>query len=165
MRNYPSDTLITKVKSLIFRFSIYQIILSISHVNIREPQLDDDVKQQLSELQEKGIDINNLIRQMLSKRESELEERKEKAGEQAKPANSRYISVTVRKILHEEYGDKCSITGCKRPSAQIHHTQRFALSAVHDPHYLAPMCAEHHKIAHSIDVKFQSARQMAVRGG
>ena len=80
MRNYPSDTLITKVKSLIFRFSIYQIILSISHVNIREPQLDDDVKQQLADLQGKGIDINKLLREILAKREEELEEEIEKLG-------------------------------------------------------------------------------------
>jgi hypothetical protein len=127
------------------------------HVNTIEPRFDDDVKQQLAELQEKGIDINHLIRQMLAKREEDFEKRKNNAAEDAKPANSRYISVTVRKILHEEYGDKCSIRGCGKPASRIHHSQRFALAGLHDPRYMAPMCAEHHQIAHSIDLKFHVA--------
>jgi len=80
---------------------------------------------------------------MLAKRESGLGEKIEKSGEEAKPASSRYISVTVRKILHEEYGDRCSIRGCGKPSSQIHHAQRFALAGRHDPRYMAPPAWSH----------------------
>lgn len=74
-------------------------------------------------------------------------------------STSRYIPVRIQKILKAEYGAKCSIHTCKKPSKQIHHTQRFSLSQNHDAKYLAPLCAEHHIIAHSIDVKFYRARQ------
>jgi len=149
------------------------------HVNIKEPRLDNDIKQQLYDLQEKGIDINFLLREMLEKREAgiaaaknavgeeELKKLAERAAERAAgeeatwsmgesevaapKSPSRYISVRVRKILNEEYGDKCSMSGCGRIARQIHHTQRFALAGTHDPRYMAPMCEEHHKIAHSID--------------
>jgi len=131
------------------------------HVNTKEPRLDDDVKLQLADLQEKGIDINELLRGMLAKREVELAEKKELAGAEAKPTNSRYISVTVRKILKEAYGSKCSISGCMRGAEQIHHAQRFALAGAHDPRYMAPLCKEHHQIAHSIDLKVHGVRARA----
>ena len=57
--------------------------------------------------------------------------------------------------MKEEFGDKCSMSGCMRLARQIHHTQRFALAGVHDPRYMAPMCEEHHRIAHGIDMKTQ----------
>ena len=134
--------------------------------HIKEPRLDGDVKQQLNDLQEKGIDINFLIREMLEKREAGISAEKNALGEEERAkadellmatagggskGPSRYVSVKVRKILRQEYGDKCSINGCRRPARQIHHTQRFALAGLHDPRYMALMCEEHHKIAHSID--------------
>ncbi len=134
-------------------------------MNTKEPQLDDDVKFQLLQLQEKGIDINELIREMLEKREEGIAIAKDESSREAKPTSSRYIPVQVKRILHEEYGSKCSIPGCRRPSAQLHHTQRFALAGVHNPRYMAPMCEEHHKIAQSIDVKVQSARVCALNSG
>ncbi len=39
--------------------------------------------------------------------------------------------------------------------AEIHHTQRFSLASTHDPHYLAPLCKEHHQLAHAVDLKVQ----------
>lgn len=64
---------------------------------------------------------------------------------------SRYIPVAVRRVLNEEYGTKCSIPHCTRRAHDLHHTRRFALSAVHDPRYIAPLCEEHHKLAHQVD--------------
>jgi hypothetical protein len=118
---------------------------------------------------EMGIDINDMLRKMLEARKAGIssekiavaeeeiakaETREECGGnnEELKP-QSRYISVKVRKILKQEYGDKCSIPYCNKPAKQIHHTQRYALAGVHDPRYMAPMCENHHKIAHSIDLK------------
>ena len=148
--------------------------------------IDANLVEKIYVLQEKGIDINEMIRKMLEKREAGISAEKNEVGEEevvrvgkkreragisdqsveaadgevskksgktGKP--SRYISVKVRKILKQEHGDKCSMPYCEKPAKQIHHTQRFALAGTHDPRYMAPMCEEHHKIAHSIDQETQ----------
>lgn len=124
-------------------------------------RLSEEVKTKLLELQAKGIDINGLILEMLDARENKIEEEKEKiAGEiQENPgAVKRYIPARIRKILKQEHGERCSISTCKKPAKEIHHTQRFSLGKNHDPRYLAPLCHEHHVIAHSIDLKYRTAR-------
>jgi len=143
-------------------------------------KIDAELVEKIYDLQEKGIDINEMLRKMLATREAgiataknkianEILEKKEddaatiggdkSAADASGGGNpktpSRYISVRVRKILKEEYGEKCSIPGCNKPATQIHHTQRFALAGAHDPRYMAPMCEGHHKIAHSIDLQTQ----------
>jgi hypothetical protein len=124
-------------------------------------QLSEDVKQKLLDLQKKGIDVNNLILRMLKKRELEIAiEKEEMAAEEIERKSSRYIPIKIRKLLNSEHGTKCSIPTCNKPSSQIHHTQRFALAGMHDPRFLAPLCENHHKIAHVIDVKM---REYAVR--
>ena len=140
------------------------------HVHTQMPQLDDDVKTRLNELQNKGIDINELLRKFLDAREEEIEnekqelsekelERAEKArAERIKP--TRYIAVKIRNIIQKEHGEKCSISGCNKQTAEIHHTQRFALSKNHDPRFLAPLCVEHHKIAHTIDLAYHEVRRL-----
>lgn len=122
--------------------------------------LDREVAKELLELREKGIDINELIEQALRRREEEIEEKKEAIGEKCEKTNSRYIPKATRDILKKEYGTKCSIQGCEKPWTETHHTQRFAMSKTHDPRYLAPVCEEHHDIAHSIDVKVQEKRKV-----
>ena len=121
-------------------------------------QLDADVEQELLILQNKGININQLLRGFLEKRKQELAQEKEELVAQTKPSKSSYISVKIRKHLTKEYGTKCTIEHCKKPSTTIHHTQRHALSQNHDPRYLAPLCANHHTIAHSIDIKYHQKR-------
>jgi hypothetical protein len=146
-------------------------------------QLSPEVGQKLLELQNKGIDINKLILEFLEKRDLEIAQEKERIAAEIReknqngddgvhnpenqtqattslnpnaqsPApNHRYIPAKIKKILQKEHGTKCSITTCNKPSKEIHHTQRFALGKNHDPHYLAPLCAQHHQIAHSIDLK------------
>lgn len=116
-------------------------------------RLDPELAQRLFELQQKGIDINKLLGEFLDKRELEIAQEKEELSEIS--ANSRYIPVKIRRVLRKEHGSKCSIKTCHKPAVNIHHTQRFGLSNSHDPHYLAPLCKEHHIIAHSLDIKFQ----------
>lgn len=137
-------------------------------------RIDAELVEKIYELQAKGIDINDMIRKMLENREAGIATAKNAEGEKALAngvegkiqvagedvrtkdggrMRSRYISVKVRKILREDHGDKCSMPACRKPARQIHHTQRFALAGVHDPRYMAPLCVEHHKIAHSIDQK------------
>jgi hypothetical protein len=121
-----------------------------------ELQLAPEVHKKLFELQQKGIDINALLLEFLEKREFEIAQKKEELSARA---TSRYIPVEIKKLLKQEYGEKCSIKTCRRPAEQIHHSQRYALSKTHDPHYLAPLCHNHHVIAHSIDLKYHQERE------
>lgn len=121
--------------------------------------LSDEVTARLLQLQEKGIDINQELLQFLNRREQEIEQEKEEISKNLQEAKSRYIPAKTREIIKKEFGEKCSITTCKKPAEHLHHTQTFALSSRHDPHYLAPLCKNHHTIAHAINVKVQDRRQ------
>ncbi|MBU0667540.1 hypothetical protein KJ835_00300 [Patescibacteria group bacterium] len=72
---------------------------------------------------------------------------------------SRYIPAAIRRQLRKEHGTMCSIRTCQKQATTIHHTQRFALSQNHDPKFLAPLCREHHAIAHTIDGKYLEKRR------
>lgn len=119
-------------------------------VHVHKFELTDAVVQKLNRLQEQGHDVNAILLEFLEAREEKIEQ--EKDGLRG-PAKSRTIPVKVRRVLREEFGQKCSIATCQKPSVEIHHTQRFSLSRSHDPHYLAPLCHEHHQLAHAVDVK------------
>lgn len=117
--------------------------------------LSDEVKFKLMELKKKGLDINEILLELLQKREEEIAEEKEYLAEKEQPKKpSKYINVRIKKVLKKEYGTRCSIPGCNKPFRAIHHTQRFGLTETHDPRFLAPLCDEHHKIAHCMDVKY-----------
>lgn len=123
---------------------------------LAELHLEPDVLEELLVLQGKGIDINQLLREFLEWRKLEIAREKEELS--TIPAKSRYIPVKIRRHLEKEYGKLCSINGCQKLSTTIHHTQRFALAGTHNPKYLAPLCYEHHMIAHAIDTKIQFKR-------
>lgn len=143
-------------------------------------KLPAELKERLHQIADKGIDIGVLLTELLDRREREIEERKvelaeleeKKAGliaekthdgeKRKKKRVSRYISVAIRKVLKEEFGSKCAISGCGKDARQIHHSQRFALSPSHDPRLLVPLCEDHHEIAHSIDARYRLRRQEAV---
>jgi hypothetical protein len=119
-------------------------------------QLDESVKKRLEELQLKGLNVNALLTEFLDGREAELEAKKAALAE---VGGSRYLPVAVRKVLREEHGTKCSIPGCSRAAQEIHHTRRFSLSKSHDPHFLAPLCREHHQLAHYADQGYRELRK------
>jgi hypothetical protein len=123
-------------------------------------ELDADVEEELLELQGKGIYVNGLLREFLEKRKRELAEEKSVLAAEVgvARAGSRYIPARIRRHLQKEHGKVCSINGCRKPTREIHHMQRFALGRNHDPRYLAPLCKEHHQIAHAIDVQVQVRR-------
>ena len=106
--------------------------------------------------------MNELILETLQKRELEIAQEKEKISTQLPQTTSRYIPVQIKKIINKEHGTKCSIKTCQKSAEHLHHTQRFALARVHDPRYLAPLCRNHHVIAHSIDLEFQRKRLAAI---
>ncbi|MBI4231667.1 hypothetical protein HY605_00420 [Candidatus Peregrinibacteria bacterium] len=128
-------------------------------------KLDEDNENSLIEMQEKGIDINEFLRKVLKERKEEIERKKaEIAEEQSERGKAhtakkyapqtRYMQVKVKKLIKEEHGTKCSYPTCTRAAKTLHHTQRFALANMHDPHFIAPLCREHHEIAHKIDLKY-----------
>jgi len=121
--------------------------------------LDEDVQRDLANLQEKGIDVNELIRSALKNRKQEIEQEKQTITEELKPTRSRYIPKKVNDVLKKEHGDKCSMDTCSRKSEVRHHTQRFSLARTHDPRFIAPLCKEHHTIAHGIDRNYRTARK------
>ncbi len=124
--------------------------------------LAKDIEEELEELHNRGIDVNDELRLFLTQRREHIDNEKVRLGELADEQLSvpgRYISVAIRNILKEEYGNKCSINGCNKPSNDIHHLQRFGYVRRHDPRLMAPLCREHHQIAHSIDVKVQEIKK------
>lgn len=138
-------------------------------LNLLKLKLTPENLEKLLELQEKGININALIEATLQNRDQEIRQEKEglaaqiytkKNVEQGK--SSRYVPLKIKRIIEQEHGNKCSMPSCSKPAQNLHHTQRFALAKNHDPHYLAPLCKEHHQIAHTIDQKFHTLRQAKV---
>lgn len=125
-------------------------------------ELNNKVLEKLHELKTKGFDVNELLLEFLKRREEEIAHEKEIIRETLTETHSRYIPIPVKRVIQKEYGTKCSIRTCHRLAEHLHHTQTFALSKRHDPHYLAPLCKEHHIIAHSINLKVQEKREQAV---
>ncbi len=119
---------------------------------------DEKVQKRLKELKEKGIDVNEALLEFLHQREEKIAQAKDQIAEELPESSSRYIPARVKNILKKEYGQKCAKNGCYKPSADVHHTSRFGLNPSHDPNFMAPLCKEHHQIAHSIDVKYQEMR-------
>ncbi len=117
-----------------------------NNTEMPEVKLDADVRERLNDLQNKGIDINELIREALDKRDQEIAEAYVET-----PAKSRYVPAPVKRAIKKEHGTKCSIPECCREAENLHHTRRFALSKSHNPAYIAPLCQAHHEIAHKID--------------
>jgi hypothetical protein len=126
-------------------------------------QLSDEVTTKLLELHNKGLDLNELLMEFLEKREQALEEEKTAVAAELTQTQSRYIPVAVRRVIEKEYGDKCSMPSCGRPSVDLHHTQRFSLVQRHDPRFIAPLCKSHHTLAHAVDGRVHEKRTEALR--
>lgn len=132
---------------------------------LSELKLEDDVRAQLLELQNKGININAELREFLQQRKENLEKEKEQlaklADERALAGEGgRAVPAKTERLLEKEFGVKCAQPGCTKKSVEIHHATRYAMSKSHNPYYLAPLCKEHHQIAHSIDVTVVKTRHL-----
>lgn len=137
--------------------------LHVQPAEASELGLSPEVTKKLRELKLKGIDISALLMEFLQEREQEIVREKDRLAQESEQAAreriliehkqpSRHIPIEIQHLLKQEFGEKCSVPSCMRESQTIHHTQRFALSQNHNPYFLAPLCEEHHAIAHSIDV-------------
>lgn len=127
-----------------------------------------EIKQKLFELQHKGIDLNQLLGEFLGQRDRKIEQEKQKIVEEdqlrAREGNGggRYIRARTQNVLKQEFGTKCAIPHCPKLFSLLHHTDRFSLSGANNPYYLAPLCKDHHTLAHSVDRKFHQKRQEAL---
>lgn len=141
-------------------------------------QLSSDVEQKLLELQQKGININQLLLEFLQKRQEEIAQKKEdirkkimqkeveraltsRSAEEihdylfARPKPRPQIPALVKKIITTEYGTKCAVPNCQKQAENIHHTLPYSIGKTHDPRFLVPLCKAHHELAHSVDMNYQ----------
>jgi hypothetical protein len=116
--------------------------------------LPDEVVDELNRLNEQGQDMGKILSEFFDWRKQKIEQEKQEISAEVKPTDSRYIQKKVRDILEQEHGKKCSAPGCKKPAKETHHTLPFALAHIHDPAFLAPLCREHHQIAHLANLKY-----------
>jgi hypothetical protein len=119
--------------------------------------ISDELTDKLNFLHAQGKDINVLLKEFLNQKDEEIEKKEEELSTRAReethlPSRS-HLNKPTRDFLNEKYGKKCAYHGCNRPAEEIHHKIRFGLQANNDPAYLVPLCREHHKIAHAIDLK------------
>ncbi|MCX6733189.1 MAG: hypothetical protein NTX63_00035 [Candidatus Peregrinibacteria bacterium] len=124
--------------------------------------LAEDVEGELQRLHHKGIDVNGELRLYLIQRKECIDNEKMRLGvlaNERKSVSGRYIPIDIKNILKKEYGKICSIDACNKPSNDIHHLQRFGYVRQHNPQFMAPLCREHHQIAHSIDVRVQEVKK------
>jgi len=143
--------------------------------------LSPEVKAKPKDLIDKNIDTNGLLMDFFVERERKIEDRKEaiakelnnqnskaltgamngqklgdiNCGVMAKRPLSRHILAKVRRLLGEEFGDKCAVEGCNAKSVNIHHVLGFAMTKSHDPIHLKPLCRAHHEIEHKDDTRYQ----------
>ncbi len=122
-------------------------------------ELSKELMEKLTELAEKGLDPNEILMELLERREVEIQEEKEEIAAEVQVTTSRYVPVKVRRVLKREYGDKCSISTCKKPAEHIHHKVPFSLEKKHDPRFLAPLCKAHHTLAHGVNLKARNIRE------
>ena len=119
--------------------------------------LSDEVTDKLNFFHAQGKDLNKLLKEFLNQKDQETEQKEQElsknAREETHSPSRTYYKKVIRDFLNEKYGTKCAIHGCSKPAEEIHHKIRFGLQANNDPAYLVPLCKEHHKIAHAIDLK------------
>lgn len=135
-------------------------------------QLDEDVEKELLALQDKGIDINSMLRQFLADRQAKIEQSKVAIGERLRRESEgraiigvpgkRYVPVEVRRMVEAEYGTRCAMEGCGRAAEILHHEKGFAEDDCHDPRFLKPLCRVHHELAHAENQVVQKFRRVAV---
>ncbi|MFA5855407.1 MAG: HNH endonuclease signature motif containing protein [Candidatus Gracilibacteria bacterium] len=120
-------------------------------------ELPDEVIAELNRLHKIDKDVGKLLQEFFDQKNKEIEQKEQelstRAREETHLPSRNYYKKAIRDFLHEKYGTKCAIHGCTKPAEEIHHKIRFGLQANNDPAYLVPLCAEHHKIAHSIDIQ------------
>jgi len=63
-------------------------------------------------------------------------------------SKSAYIPAAIKQYVIQKYHGFCAFPGCCKEFDELHHTYRFALTGVHDPDQIVPLCRAHHNLAH-----------------
>lgn len=131
--------------------------------SIQTLHLAPDVEAELVQMQEKGLDVNEILRQFLRERKMKIDQTKrELAIKQAREYEEksmigmhakRYIPAEIRRIIKAEHGTQCTAPGCNKKAENLHHEKPFIIFRSNDPRYLKPLCRAHHEIVHSEDEK------------
>lgn len=91
----------------------------------------------------------------------------EPAAEKPEPVESRssYVPAAIKNYVVKKYHGLCAFPNCCKEYEQLHHTYRFALTGVHDPDQIVPLCSSHHELAHHglIENESKSPDQWDVR--
>jgi len=122
-------------------------------------EVGGEAAEKLKILAAKGFDVDELLVKLLNKRNEEILKEKVEIAENLPEEQSEHVPARTKKVLEAEYGTICAIPKCKKASEEIHHTTRFSISKQHNPFYMAPLCKEHHLLAHSVDVKVHEKRR------
>ncbi len=109
--------------------------------------LDVRVSKELAEQLEKlrdGGSWEDLFREFLIYREKTLASEKPETVEDA----ARHIPAEIMKFIMRRSRGLCEFGQCRKVYAILHHTQRFALDAVHDPDQIVALCTAHERVVH-----------------
>ncbi|MBD3328034.1 hypothetical protein GF340_01890 [Candidatus Peregrinibacteria bacterium] len=63
-------------------------------------EMAEDIKQKLQQLHEEGIDVNEMLRNMLNQRDKQIEQNNQLEA----PAKSSYIPVKIKRAINYKYG-------------------------------------------------------------
>ncbi len=116
--------------------------------------LSEEMKEKLLELAEKGLDVNQILKELLTQRESAINQKiqhlsQKQAVKEAESTPARHIPAAIQKTINEIFGTKCAMPNCGKPAEQIHHEKPFTKYKSHDPQTLKPLCKGHHELWHT----------------
>ena len=132
-------------------------------VHVQRIELSNEVLVKLAELEERGVDVNQFLMNALENREKAIEDEKDRIAAALPREQSRSVPVQVERILNAEWGSKCAVNSCAWIAEEVHHLIPFSINPVHDPRLMAPLCREHHAVAHSINSCVQVWKREALR--
>lgn len=133
-------------------------------VHAHRLNLSDEVEVKLEEMQNRGIDVNEFLMEKLLEREQEIEYEKESIVSNLPKEQPRSMTVQVERVMKSEWGSKCAVRSCAWIAEEVHHLVPFSMNPVHDPRLMAPLCREHHAVAHSVNRCVQGRRKKLVGG-
>ncbi len=125
--------------------------IEIKSVHAHRLDLSAEVEVKLQEMQNRGIDVDEFLMKALVEREMAIEYEKEAIATNLPKEQPRSMTVQVERVINAEWGSKCAVKSCPWIAKEVHHLVPFSINPVHDPRLMAPLCREHHAVAHSVN--------------
>ena len=110
-----------------------------------EIELDEEMMVMFLKIKQKyGEKLSNkeVLRRLLKDLEEEFI-----PGDETLDSETRHIPAARKRAAIHSTGGKCRVEGCSKPFSVIHHPERW--SEVRSHRRLAPLCDEHHQLAHN----------------